>query len=156
MGIFDRFKKKKEDEAVKAAAVQAAKEAGKVDVKKESPKAEPKKAEAKKDTKAPVARKKRSKPSVSNGVFVRPHVTEKTAQREAKGLYTFEVIASANKYTVADEFEHMFGTRPVAVRMMSRQGKKKRFGRTVGQRKNRKYALVQLEKGKTVSLHKGV
>ena len=157
MGIFDRFKKKKEDQAVKAAAVQAAKEQGAVEAKQDAPKEAPKikKAETKAETKKPAA-KKRSKPSVTNGVLVRPHVTEKTAQREAKGLYTFEVITSANKYTVANEIEHMFGVIPTRVRIINRQGKKKRFGRTVGHRKNRKYALVQLAKGKTISLHKGV
>ncbi len=91
-----------------------------------------------------------------DNILLSTHITEKTAEREDKGVYTFEVSDAANKYMVAQAVEKMFGVQPVAVRIIKRKGKKKRYGKFYGNRKDRKYAIVSLKKGQTMSLHKGV
>lgn len=140
-------------------------------------KADPKKAEAKKTankksasmkdlydskttTKKTTSKKSDAKKVAKNGnaykVLVKPLITEKAASMSAEGKYAFEVSVDANKIEIADAIEEVYGLRPKSVNVINMLGKKVRFGRTMGRRKDWKKAIVTLGKGETINIYEGV
>ena len=87
----------------------------------------------------------------------RPLITEKaTRMKEASNTICFEVARSANKIEVRRAIETLFGVKVLDVRVANRQGKWKRMGRFLGQRKNWKKAYVRLAPGQTIEFFEGV
>jgi large subunit ribosomal protein L23 len=87
----------------------------------------------------------------------RPLITEKaTRMKEASNTICFEVARSANKIEVRRAVETLFGVKVLAVRVANRQGKWKRMGRFLGQRKDWKKAYVRLAPGQTIEFFEGV
>lgn len=138
MGILDKIKKTKDAEAPKEAKVEVAK--------KETKKTEPKK-------KAVAASGNTSR---ANAVLKFPHISEKSAQGETKGHYTFVVTGDADKTSIKDAVESIYGVRPKHVRTMHMEGKSVRFGAKMGRRTSWKKAMVILPKDKTINIHEGV
>ena len=90
-------------------------------------------------------------------VLKRPVITEKsTTQKEANNQLTFEVDRKANKVEIRQAVEQVFKAKVVGVRTMQMKGKVKRFGRTVGKRRNWKKAIVTLAPGERVEFFEGV
>lgn len=143
MGIFDRFKSKKEQEiAGKATQVPAA--------------APAKKAEGKKE-KAPAAKKAaKALPENIARVIVQPLVTEKAAARASAGEYTFVVRMDATRVDVRAAVKAMYGVLPTRVNIQRVRGKVVRFGGREGMRSTWKKAIVTLPKGKTIDVYEGV
>ena len=78
-------------------------------------------------------------------VIRRPLITEKaTRMKESANTVCFEVDRDANKIEVGRAVEKLFGVKVLDVRVANRQGKWKRMGRFVGQRKAWKKAWVRL------------
>jgi len=89
-------------------------------------------------------------------ILKRPLITEKsTIQKEAANQLSFEVDRRANKVEIRRAVEKVFGVKVVDVRTMQKQGKVKRFGRTLGQRNNWKKAIVTLAPGERVEFFEG-
>lgn len=84
------------------------------------------------------------------------HISEKAAHGEVKGQYTFVVAKEANKESIKDAVEALFGVRPTKVRTQHVQGKDTAFGYRRGRRSDWKKATVILPKGKTINIHEGV
>ncbi|NVM57037.1 MAG: 50S ribosomal protein L23 [Desulfobacterales bacterium] len=90
-------------------------------------------------------------------IVKKPMITEKsTIQKEANNQLTFEVDRRANKVEIRRAVEKIFNVRVLDVRTMQMKGKVKRFGRTVGRRRNLKKAIVTLAKGEHVEFYKGM
>jgi large subunit ribosomal protein L23 len=89
-------------------------------------------------------------------VLLQPLVTEKSVIRESAGVYTFMVALGATKLTVKQAVKDIYGVLPSTVRMINVEGKRVRFGRTIGKRRDWKKAIVTLPKGKTIHIHEGV
>lgn len=89
-------------------------------------------------------------------ILIRPIVSEKTTMQEMQQVYTFEVARHATKVDVQRAIQAVYGVKPVAVRTVNVEGKRVRFGRTLGRRADWKKACVTLPKGKTISIHEGV
>ncbi len=91
-------------------------------------------------------------------VIRRPLITEKaTKLKEASNTVCFEVDRSANKIEVARAVEKLFGVKVAEVRVANREGKWKRMGRFLGQRKAWKKAYVRLAPGeKPIEFFEGV
>jgi large subunit ribosomal protein L23 len=90
-------------------------------------------------------------------VLKRPVITEKsTTQKEANNQLTFEVDRKANKVEIRQAVEQVFKAKVVGVRTIQMKGKVKRFGRTVGKRRNWKKAVVTLAPGERVEFFEGV
>jgi large subunit ribosomal protein L23 len=90
-------------------------------------------------------------------ILKRPVITEKSAtQKEAYNQLTFEVDRRANKVEIRRAVERVFNTKVVDVRTMQMKGKVKRFGRTLGKRRNWKKAIVTLAQGERVEFFEGV
>ncbi|MBI2552334.1 50S ribosomal protein L23 [Candidatus Uhrbacteria bacterium] len=87
-------------------------------------------------------------------VLLRPHVSEKSSLLQASGQYIFEVGISSSKGEVMKAVEELFGIKPTAVNMTRMAGKLVRFGRSGGQTKDWKKAVVALPAGKTIDVYK--
>jgi large subunit ribosomal protein L23 len=87
----------------------------------------------------------------------RPLITEKaTRLKETTNTICFEVDRSANKIEIRRAVEKLFGVKVVDVRVANRQGKWKRMGRFVGQRKDWKKAYVRLAPDQKIEFFEGV
>jgi large subunit ribosomal protein L23 len=87
----------------------------------------------------------------------RPLITEKaTRLKETTNTICFEVDRSANKIEIRRAVEKLFGVKVIDVRVANRQGKWKRMGRFVGQRKDWKKAYVRLAPDQKIEFFEGV
>jgi large subunit ribosomal protein L23 len=87
----------------------------------------------------------------------RPLITEKaTRMKDASNTVCFEVDRDANKIEVRRAVEKLFGVKVLDVRVANRQGKWKRMGRFVGQRKAWKKAYVRLAPDQKIEFFEGV
>lgn len=90
-------------------------------------------------------------------VVKKPLITEKsTIQKEANNQLTFEVDRKANKVEIRRAVEKIFSVRVLDVRTVQMKAKVKRFGRTIGKRRNWKKAIVTLAKGEHVEFFEGM
>lgn len=90
-------------------------------------------------------------------VIEQPVITEKAANQSENRVYAFLVRDSANKHTVADAIEVLYGVRPTKVRIAKRPSKKKRIRipgreREHGMTAQKKKAYVFLREGDTIKL----
>ena len=84
-------------------------------------------------------------------VLLAPRVTEKTTLCQSQGnQIIFKVALGANKIQIKAAVEKMFNVNVMAVQTSHVQGKKKRFGKVMGQRKEWKKAVVRLKEGQTI------
>ena len=89
-------------------------------------------------------------------VLLAPIVSEKSTMIADKlRQIAFRVAADATKADVKDAVETMFREQKVevaAVQILNVRGKKKRFGRLIGRRRNWKKAYVCLKEGSDLNL----
>lgn len=77
-----------------------------------------------------------------------PHISEKsTVIADSAGQVVFRVTPDANKREVKEAVERLFEVRVVDVRTARAKGKRKRFGRVNGRRRDWKKAYVTLAEG---------
>ena len=89
-------------------------------------------------------------------VLIKPLITEKAAILNTESKYAFSVATDANKIEIANAVEEVYGIKPIAVNIIKVSGKKVRYGRTFGKRKDWKKAIVALPKGKSINIYEGV
>ena len=90
-------------------------------------------------------------------VIRRPLITEKaTRLKDASNTVCFEVARGANKIEVRRAVEKLFGVKVLDVRVANREGKWKRMGRFLGQRKAWKKAWVRLAPDQKIEFFEGV
>ena len=112
------------------------------------------------------AAKKKQKPakksaSVKLGVqgselIIKPLITEKSATLASSNQYVFVVSRGANRVQIRSAIRSMYGITPVSVNIQNVRGKRVRFGRVRGKRKDWKKAIVTLPEGKTINVYDGV
>lgn len=90
------------------------------------------------------------------GVLVKPMVTEKASLVGQYGKYVFEVEPKANKIEIGKAVESIYGVKPVSVNIIHVRGKQVRYGKTFGQTKKKKKAVVTLKEGDKIEIHEGV
>jgi large subunit ribosomal protein L23 len=84
-------------------------------------------------------------------------ITEKsTTARDESNKYFFEVDRKANKVEISKAVEKLFKVKVADVRVINVLGKKKRLGRTVGQKSSWKKAIVTLAAGNRIEIAEGV
>jgi large subunit ribosomal protein L23 len=145
MALFNRTKKKTDDEKseakVKAQAASAKAEAKKdLAVKKEVLSSEASEAKA-----GAYAR-----------ILLKPHVSEKAAILAEKGIYVFNVPLSSNKIEVKKAVQSIYHVSVVKVRMQRGIGKIMNRNRIAGRRSTWKKALVELAPGQKIHVVEGV
>ena len=86
-------------------------------------------------------------------VLVSPHVSEKSAGlADSVNQHVFKVLPDANKQEIKAAVEQFFNVKVASVKTLNMQGKNKRFGRTLGKRKDWKKAYVRLEEGHDIDM----
>lgn len=157
MGLLDKLKKTKQEEEKQGASKKQAAPASDTS-------AEVLKKDADKKTPVPTKATKQHQPTqpivqptkAIKHVLLRPVVSEKAMARESAGVYTFVVDPAASKVDIKQAVAQVYGVVPTGVRVTNTEGKRVRFGRFSGKRKDMKKAIVTLPKGKKISIHEGV
>ena len=86
-------------------------------------------------------------------IIFEPVVSEKSYDLVARNnTYSFVVDPRSNKTEIRQAIEKIFEVKVVSVSTMNRQGKRKRTGAIVGQRKSTKRALVTLAAGDSIEV----
>jgi large subunit ribosomal protein L23 len=89
-------------------------------------------------------------------ILLSPHVTEKaTLIGDSSNQFVFKVIQDANKGEIKHAVETMFNVEVDSVRTLKIKGKTKRFGTSMGKRKNWKKAYVRLKAGHDIDFTGG-
>ncbi|MEC9198714.1 50S ribosomal protein L23 [Donghicola tyrosinivorans] len=89
-------------------------------------------------------------------VIRKPIITEKTTMASENNAVVFEVSIDANKPTIKEAVEALFGVKVKAVNTTITKGKTKRFRGINGRRKDVKKAYVTLEEGNTIDVSTGL
>jgi large subunit ribosomal protein L23 len=90
-------------------------------------------------------------------VIKRVLITEKsTIVKDEWNQYIFAVDRRANKIEIANAVEKLFKVKVLEVRTMNMVGKKKRLGKTVGEKPSWKKAVVSLAEGNRIEVYEGV
>jgi len=143
MGLLDFFKKDKKSAAAAKAPVAKP-------IEKPLDKLGVKKAEVKK-TGLVSAKKKNTKDAFR--VLIKPMVTEKAT---ATGTYLFAVKYNTNKQEIKKAIHALYGVKPVRVNVINYGAKKVRWGRTAGNQKAWKKAIVYLKPGEKIEIFEGI
>ena len=153
MGIFDKIKKKSVEETKATATVKATPAikpaAGEELV---APTAKVVK-ETKKEVKGQETNKTTDSKKKVRGILLSPLVTEKSSLAERYHQYTFLVATTATKNEIKKAVESRYGIKPAKVNIANRLGKVKRFGRSSGQRKDTRKAIITLPAGKSINVY---
>lgn len=89
-------------------------------------------------------------------VLVAPIVSEKaTMVAEKSNAVTFKVLQNATKPEIKAAVELMFKVEVQGVSVVNTKGKTKRFGKTMGRRKDWKKAFVCLKPGQEINFAAG-
>ena len=90
-------------------------------------------------------------------VVIKPLVTEKGTMMLSQGNWvTFRVHPDANKIEVREAIQKIFSVSVLQVNTQIVRGKRKRFGKTMGQSKAWKKAMVRLKEGDKIEIFEGV
>lgn len=89
-------------------------------------------------------------------VISNPTITEKATDLAAFNKYVFDVSTTANKSEIKKTIINLYGVTPTKVNIVRKSGKRVRYGRTMGKRKDTKKAIVTLQEGQTIDVHEGV
>ena len=89
-------------------------------------------------------------------ILKRPLVTEKSSNLGAYNQYAFEVSPSANKIQIKKAIETYYHVKPLKVNIVKVRGKSVRWGRTQGQTRGWKKAIVSLRQGDKIEVYEGV
>ncbi|MFH1583187.1 MAG: 50S ribosomal protein L23 [Candidatus Falkowbacteria bacterium] len=156
MGLFNKKTEDKKQPAVKAAKVNDAKSGVKADAEVKSMKDLYSTTEAGKIKSTIKASEKKSVHGNAYKIIMKPLVTEKVSGLGALNKYVFAVAQNTNKIEVAKAIKEIYGIKPVGVNVIRMSGKKARYGRISGRRKDWKKSIITLPKGETIKVYEGV
>jgi large subunit ribosomal protein L23 len=155
MGIFNK-KIEETKPAAKAAKVNNAKTAVKTDTEAKSMKDLYGGAESAKTKTTAKAAEKKTVFGDAYKIIMKPLVTEKVSGLGVLNKYVFAVAKNTNKIEVAKAIKEIYGIKPTGVNVIRMSGKKARYGRVSGRRKDWKKAIITLPKGETIKVYEGV
>ncbi|HCG73091.1 MAG: large subunit ribosomal protein L23 [Nitrospinales bacterium] len=90
-------------------------------------------------------------------IVKKPLVTEKGTVMLSEGnRVTFKVHLDANKIEIREAVQKIFSVTVLQVNTQVVRGKRKRFGKAMGQTKSWKKAMVQLKEGDKIEIFEGV
>ncbi len=89
-------------------------------------------------------------------VITSPIVTEKSTQGSEHNKFTFNVALDATKPEIKTAIEEIFKVKVKAVNTLRVKGKVKRFKGRLGQRSDRKKAVVTLVEGSSIDIGSGL
>jgi len=140
MGVFNKIFKSSDVDTAKDAGTMAPATA--VEPKKQAP-TESAKRQAKQD---PAAYR----------YLCMPLVTEKATELTMLNKYCFIVPKSVNKSEVLKKITNAYGVKPIKINFVQKAGRLVRYGRSFGETKAYKKAIVTLNAGDKIELYEGV
>jgi large subunit ribosomal protein L23 len=156
MGLFNKKTEEKKQSAVKTAKVSNDKKNEKIEVEAKSMKYLYGGVETEKVKQSAKGVIKKTVHGNAYKIIMKPLVTEKVSDLGALNKYAFAVAKNANKIEVAKAIKEIYGIKPVGVNVIRMSGKKARYGRVTGKRKDWKKAIITLPKGQTIKIYEGV
>jgi|TARA_B100001971_G_C17883317_1_gene379203 large subunit ribosomal protein L23 len=96
------------------------------------------------------------KSDTAHRIFLKPLVSEKTAQLGSGDIYAFVVSRDTNKIEIKRSFFEMYNIKPISVRIINMPQRRKRFGKNFGTQSAWKKAYVRVPKGSNISIYEGV
>lgn len=152
MGIFDRFTSRKGKAAKEKQPRHAVAKKSADDAKRQQFASVPSAgSKPSVDAKAPVASRKENTGS-AHRILIRAVVSEKATRLAEGRQYAFVVARQATKLTVKRAIEDLYGIRPERVAIINVQGKWLRYGKSTGQTKSWKKAIVTIPAGKSLTV----
>lgn len=91
-------------------------------------------------------------PVEASAILSRPLMTEKAMRLAQHNTFSFEVALNANKLSVKKAFYNCYGVMPTSIKILRIGGKKVRYGRTNGVRKEVKKALVSVPRSASITI----
>jgi large subunit ribosomal protein L23 len=86
-------------------------------------------------------------------IIISPVVSEKATHVNAENAqYVFKVMKCATKHEIKLALELLFKVNVVAVNVVNRKGKEKRFGKHMGRRDHRRFAYISLQEGQVLNM----
>jgi len=86
-------------------------------------------------------------------IIIRPVLTEKTnVFKEKYNKYVFIVNKNANKIQIKNCIEKLFNVDVLKINTLIKLGKLRRRGRYSGYKPDKKYAVIEIEKGQKINL----
>jgi len=164
MGLLDKFKKKvkvgKEDKKIapvkKEETKPALKEKGDYSSLKPKGEADSKPVSGIKEKVEKTTKKSKTDTKDAYKVLIRPLITEKATYLATYNKYCFEVSTRSNKIEIKRAIKSLYGVDPIDVNIVNMRGKRVRYGRISGKKKNWKKAVISLKKGDKIELYEGV
>jgi len=146
MHLFDFFKKKKKEEVKKRVEGEGEKVKVREELKskKEEVSVPQEKAELTKGMKREI--------KVAPLALKTPHITEKAVDLAEKNQYIFKVFKRANKEDLKKAIKEVYGVDVSKVRIIRIPSKRRRLGRSLGEKKGYKKAIVTLKKGQKIEV----
>lgn len=84
-----------------------------------------------------------------------PVISEKAYAGMERGVYSFWVSPKATKSEIKNAVQKAFDVKVVGISTMNVPGKRKRVGKFIGQRNDRKKAIVRLAEGQKIEALEG-
>ncbi|MBD3359702.1 MAG: 50S ribosomal protein L23 [Candidatus Buchananbacteria bacterium] len=164
MSFLDKFKKKQKQEKQEAASKKETKKEAEKKVKDKEAEYETLKAKTESDLPvAPVkskeaksAKSKKEDTAEAYKILIKPLVTEKATDLANFNKYCFEIAKNANKIEIQKAIKNLYGVDPLNVNIINMRGKRVRYGRVSGKKKNWKKAIVTLKQGDKIEIYEGV
>ena len=89
-------------------------------------------------------------------IIRKPVISEKSTLLGSNNQYVMEVQKASDKPAVKKAVEKIFSVKVKSVNSHNRKGKNKTFKGVKGQRNDRKFVIVTLEKGQEIDLTGGI
>ncbi len=147
MKFLDRFKKEKKKAAPKPKKEKLEKKVERKPEKKPEKKLEEKKVQPKEEKV-----KERKLKIETHRILKEPQITEKATDLGKENKYVFKVFSKANKVEIKKSVEDLYGVDVLTVRIIKIPPKSRRLGKTKGQRKGYKKAIVKVKRGQKIEL----
>jgi large subunit ribosomal protein L23 len=146
------------DEKKQDKSVDVEKKTDSIEVELKSDKKQDKKKTTKKEKKSEKTEKIDNKKDTKEAYkyLIRPLISEKVAMQGALNQYGFEISKRANKVEIKKAIKALYGVDVEKVNIVNVRGKKTRYGRKEGSRKNWKKAIVFVKEGQKIELYEGV
>ena len=85
-----------------------------------------------------------------------PLITEKVTDLTQLNKYVFQIPKTATRNEVRKKIINFYGVKPLKINIINVKGKKTRYGRTEGKRKDWKKAIVTLAPEDKIEIYEGV
>lgn len=89
-------------------------------------------------------------------ILVKPLLTEKISNLGELNKYSFKVSLKANKIEISKAIRELYGVSAKKINIIRMKGKRVKYGKVAGKRKDWKKAIVTLPKNESINIYEGI